>query len=262
MTDQTPENSSSLSDVVDELGAEDPRVSDEYVRIVDSDRHAPVVVVGVVHDHPASIHRVDSLVDALDPAVLGLELPQVVTPLFEQYARHEPHRNAGGEMSAAIRAADDDTHVVGLDMPDLRSLLRLGRTLWHERVSTRTARSVVDDVWRLSRHALAGRLIATGLPMTVVGTEVDRRQEYEVSHDDPPAVQADHEHSHVRRSRALMESFEVPSATRLIDDTRERHIGERLATLRTDPAASTGPIVAVVGYNHLDRVVVALQDAA
>lgn len=244
------------------LSDDDPRIDEEFFRIVDhddighGDREPPVVLVGVVHDHPASVHRVSQIVSTLDPEIVGLELPRIAMPLFETYARVEDdHENAGGEMSAAIRAAGD-ARVVGLDMPDLGSLLSLARTMWRENVSSHTARSIADDVWRVSRHALAGRLVAAGLPLAMVGGDVGRRQRYDVTDADPPAVQAEHERRHVRRSRSLLEALDMPSSTRLVDDVRERSIGARLVDLQAD---ASSPVVAVVGYDHLDRVVKSME---
>lgn len=235
------------------LARDDPRLNVEYVRLLESDDHAPVVLVGVVHDHPASIHRVRRLVEAVDPSVVGLELPQIATPLFEQYARLSESgedASAGGEMSAAIQTAGD-ARIVGLDMPDVASFASLARRMWTERVSSKTARAVFDDVWRLSRHALAVRLVATGLPAVLFDGDVERTQSYDVSSDDTPAVQAEHELRHVRRSAALLRSLEPPFATRLVDDVRERRIASRLAALRGE---TDGPVVAVLGYQHLDAV--------
>jgi pheromone shutdown protein TraB len=313
----------SLEARLDSLGANDPRVGSEYVRIVESGRRSPVVLLGVVHDHPASVHRVRTVVESLDPAVLGLELPPLVTPLFEQFAGHagtdtenstkvsqsrredrstldgaladggtadaeETNRRTterdtaderaafpemhdetagksstspaavgpGGEMSAAIEAAGD-ARVVGLDMPDGRSLTALATTLWRERVSAETARTVAYDVWTLCRHAVEGRLVAAGAPANLAKHDLMRQHRYEVTTDDPPVVQADHEHSHVRRSRALHQSLEPPRATRLVDDVRERRIGTRLAELS---AETTEPVVAVVGYDHLDRIAEAMVE--
>lgn len=289
----------SLESLLTTLGASDPRIGDEYVRIVESAGHAPVILVGVVHDHPASIHRVRTIIDTLEPEVLGLELPSLATPLFEQFAGGEGDvetdsaglgaltdggsvdaeaaraenakgdvdpeapdgwtgHAAGGEMTAAITAADD-ARIVGLDMPDRRSLTSLAATMWREGVSSATMRTVAEDVWRLSRHAAESRLVAAGLPQSIVKHELGGRHRYEVSPADPPAVQADHEHGHVRKSRALLQSLEPPAATRLVDDVRERSIGDRLTTLRTE---TTEPMVAVVGYNHLDRVAEAMSETA
>lgn len=258
MTDRMHDRDS-LQALLSNLRADDPRLEAEYVRIVDRDEGAPVVLVGVVHDHPASIYRVQAFVDTLDPEVLGLELPRIVMPLFEKYAQADEEReDPGGEMSAAIRAAGD-ADVVGLDMPDLGSLVSLAKRMWRENVTSGTARSIADDVCRLYRHALAGRLVAAGLPLAIVGGDVHRRQRYEVTAADPPAVQAEHERRHVRKSSSLLNSLDLPSATRLIDDERERRIASRLVDLQV---GSTSPIVAVVGYQHLDTVVEAMRNAA
>ncbi len=84
----------------------DPRLTPETVRCVPGRGDRGVVVVGVVHDHPASLFRVAHLVETVEAAVLALELPPLAVPLFRLYARDDrtPPR-LGGEMSVAVRAA-------------------------------------------------------------------------------------------------------------------------------------------------------------
>ena len=95
--------------VADELAAsEDPRLDEEYLRCLPgTDRHGPVLLVGVVHDHPASIARVVRMVETFPPDTLALELPPLAMPLFRRYAAdsQQPPR-LGGEMSAAIQSTD------------------------------------------------------------------------------------------------------------------------------------------------------------
>ena len=66
-----------------------PRFTGEYVRRLGSDDSGDdasdgvaddatdagdVTLVGVVHNHPASKHRIRTMLDEVDPAVLALEL--------------------------------------------------------------------------------------------------------------------------------------------------------------------------------------------
>jgi hypothetical protein len=54
----------------------DPRLDAERVRCLPGAPGAgAVVLVGVVHDHPASVFRVTRLVERFAPDVLALELP-------------------------------------------------------------------------------------------------------------------------------------------------------------------------------------------
>ena len=67
----------------------------------------PLLVVGCVHDHPASVFRARSLVESLAPDVVAVELPGLAVPLFERVGRtaDEGPDSVGGEMSAALPAA-------------------------------------------------------------------------------------------------------------------------------------------------------------
>ena len=48
----------------------DPRVTGEYVRQL-SGAHGTLTLVGVVHDHPASIYRVQHVIERVDPEILA-----------------------------------------------------------------------------------------------------------------------------------------------------------------------------------------------
>src|SRR6056297_2195481 len=112
--DDHPEESNNERSAEDALT--DPRMNDEYVRRLPD---AGVTLVGVVHDHPASVHRAREVVRERDPDVVALEAPPLAMPLYETYARESrTPPTFGGEMSAAAQAArEEDAEVVGIDGP-------------------------------------------------------------------------------------------------------------------------------------------------
>ncbi|WP_265108890.1 hypothetical protein [Halosolutus halophilus] len=236
---------------------DDPRVTPRFYRRIpgSTDFH----LVGVVHDHPASVARVEHVLDAVDPDVLALELPPAALPLYRAYARDgdgdgDPPR-FGGEMSAAIRAADAE--VVGIDAPNWSFLRRLVTRLVADRVPASTARRVISNVGGATRSALTCRIAATLTHATSMTVACDDPIEYECTHTDPPAEQAAHERSHVAGVQALLGSVDTDgSALAYRDETRERCMVDRLEDVR-----SIGEIVAVVGVDHLETIEVALGDA-
>jgi len=230
---------------------EDPRTTGENVRLLDApgDDCNDVVLVGVVHDHPASKHRVRTTVDDVEPDVLAVELPPLAVPLFERYATDERFPPVfGGEMSAAIRAAETDA-VVGIDGPAPGFLLRLVRNLRREDSSASTVRRTLAGLASVTRHAVTCRLAASVAALTPVRPAVDGRVDHDCGPDDDPREQAADERDQIRRARAAMSVFGPSRATRLRDETREAHMASRLSTLRKD-----GRTVAVVGIDHLDAV--------
>ena len=239
---------------------DDPRITPQFCRRL-ADPAGDLVLLGVVHDHPASIGRVERVLERVEPATLALELPPVAMPLYRVYARNgtgddpTPPR-FGGEMSAAIRAAPD-ADSVGIDAPNWSFCRRLVARLVADRVSPGTARRVLSGVGGATREALACRVAATlthATSMTVVpGDPV----EYDVDHEEPPDRQAAHERSHVAGVQALLGSVDTDgSALAYRDDTRERCMIDRLEKIRSKP----GDAVAVVGVDHLDRLATALAD--
>jgi pheromone shutdown protein TraB len=233
----------------------DPRLSDEYLR-----RHrtpdGTVTLLGVVHDHPASVYRVGQVVADVDPAVLALEVPPLAVPLYEQYADDERCPPAfGGEMSAAVQAASTDS-VVGIDGPTLGFLGRLARTMLRERASATTVRQVARGVAAVGRTALACRAAATLATLTSLRVEVDAPVPYEGVPTDDPAAQAADEREHVERTHSVLNALSPPRAVRFRDETREAHMAERLAALQQE-----GDVVAVVGHGHLDPVAERLSGA-
>lgn len=232
-----------LANAIDALEARsDPRLTEEFWRAVpaEGDR-SPAILVGVVHDHPASSFRIEAVASAFDPDVLALELPDLAVPAFERIAE-ERSDDEGGEMSAAI-AASPGAEVVGVDAVGPRFLIRLARNARGSDASLGTVREVVGEVGGIARHAVACRLD---------GDEVRASPAtgaHGVSVADDPAVQAEDERSTVARSRALLGAVERPHADLLLDATREETMATRIDALR-----ETGPVLAVVGMDHLDSV--------
>ncbi|WP_254766531.1 hypothetical protein [Salinilacihabitans rarus] len=228
---------------------DDPRVAPRFCRRPSGD--ADLTLVGVVHDHPASVGRVEAVLDAVRPDVLALELPPAAVPLYRAYAREEPR--FGGEMSAAIRAAPG-AEVAGIDAPSWSFLRRLLARLLADRVPPSTARRVLASLGGATRTALACRVAATLTHATSMTVAFDDPVDYECTRADPPERQAAHERAHVAGVAALLGGAES-SALAYRDETRERCMIDRLTSLR-----SAGSVVAVVGVDHLDALEAALAD--
>ena len=59
-------------------GGTDPRLDDAFwCEVPATDERAAAVLVGVVHDHPASVYRAVTLVRAAAPETLAVELPPI-----------------------------------------------------------------------------------------------------------------------------------------------------------------------------------------
>jgi len=239
---------------------DDPRITPQFYRRL-PDASGDLVLVGVVHDHPASVARVERVLEHVDPATLALELPPIALPLYRVYGRKGDADDPipprfGGEMSAAIHAAPD-AEAVGIDAPNWSFLRRLVTRLVADRVSPATARRVLSSIGNATRDALTYRIAATlthATSMTVVPTD---SVEYDVDHEDPPDRQAAHERAHVASVQALLGSVDTDGTTLAYrDDTRERCMIERLAEIRSEPETA----VAVVGVDHLDRLATALAE--
>jgi len=248
-------------------GGTDPRLDDAFwCEVPATDERAAAVLVGVVHDHPASVHRAEAVVDALDPDVLALELPAVSLPYFERRAgRATGDASAstgeravdadaraatdGGtevarddEMRAAIAAADE-SQVVAVDTFDWGFFLRFARRARETSASFETVRSALGDVRRIAGHALRVRF----------GDADGRAPGDATPHADlavaSPSEQAADERTQVERSRSLLGAFERPAADVLLDRTRERQMAANIDASRRD-----GTVVAVVGMHHLERI--------
>ncbi len=102
---------------------DDPRITEQFCRHLEGSA-GDLILLGVVHDHPASVARVERVLEAVDPDVLALELPSAALPLYRTYAAggadESDSPRFGGEMSAAIRASPD-VDVVGIDARTGRS---------------------------------------------------------------------------------------------------------------------------------------------
>ena len=233
---------------------DDPRITGDHLRSIDTPT-GTVTLVGVVHDHPASVFRVRTAVADRDPEVLALELPPLSLPLFERHA--EDTRTPpmfGGEMSAAIQAATTD-RVVGIDGPTLPFLRRLAARLYREGGSLGTVRGVLDGLTSVTTNALRCRLAGSVAAMTSIRMEVGSPVTYATGRSDSPERQAEDEGRQIDRARAVMDAFEPSRASSFGDDVRETHMADRLAELRGD-----GDVVAVVGRHHLDRIAERLGD--
>ncbi|MXV61693.1 hypothetical protein GS429_06365 [Natronorubrum sp. JWXQ-INN-674] len=232
---------------------DDPRITTQFCRRV-AGSDGDCFLLGVVHDHPASIARVETVLEAVEPDTLALELPTAALPLYRAYARDgtddSPPR-FGGEMSAAIDAATA-ADVVGIDAPNWSFLRRLVTRLIADRVSTATARRVISGLGGATREALTCRVAATLTHATSMTIACDDPIEYECDHDDSPERQAAHERSHVAGVQALLGSVQTDdSALTYRDETRERCMIDRLEELRE---TTDGDVVAVVGVDHLETL--------
>ena len=234
---------------------DDPRLTDRYVRTVPGDAEGTggdVVLVGVVHDHPASVYRVRQIVESVDPDELALELPPLALPLFDEYAddRRTPPP-LGGEMSAAIQAArrsGTPTRVAAVDGPSPAFAGRLLAELYREGASRDIATTTLRGLAGVTRHAVTCRLaaVASRGPVTL---EVDGSQAYDVCPADEPAVPAADERRQISKATTALRAFGSTPATRLRDRVREAHMAEGIATRRQE-----GDVVAVVGLDHLESL--------
>ncbi|MFC7197481.1 hypothetical protein ACFQL4_27370 [Halosimplex aquaticum] len=201
-----------------------------------------VTLVGVVHDHPASVYRVRRIVERETPSVLALELPPLAVPLYEAYASdQETPPPFGGEMSAAVQAAETD-HVVGIDGPSAAFCRRLARTLVGERASVETAMRSARGVASVGKTALACRAAAALTRRTGLRIAVGNPTHHEVTRDDPPRQQVEDEGRQIRTATAVLDALESPPASRVRSETRDAHMADRLRDLRT-----RGDVVAVIG---------------
>ncbi|MFP8952883.1 hypothetical protein ACLI4Z_07925 [Natrialbaceae archaeon A-arb3/5] len=232
---------------------DDPRITDRFCRRLRGSS-GDLYLLGVVHDHPASIGRVRRVLESVEPDFLALELSTAALPLYRAYARDEAGNEAapprfGGEMSAAIRAAPD-ADLVGIDAPNWSFLRRLVTRLIADRVAPATAKRVISSLGGATREVLACRVAATLTHATSMTVTRDDPIEYDCTREDSPADQAAHERSHVASVQALLGSVETDgSALAYRDETRERCMIDRLETIRT-----RGDTVAVVGIDHLETL--------
>jgi hypothetical protein len=233
----------------------DPRLHADSVEYVPGTGEAgPTYLVGVVHDHPASVARVRKVVGTLSPDVLALELPSKGVELFESFASDAPTPPPrGGEMSAAIQASPD-SRVVGIDAPSRPFVRALESTLRREDLDRDTVSSLTHRAAAITVHAAACWAAVTAERLSLPFPDVVPRMEYSCAHGDPPSVQAEHESGHVRRSRGFLEAVETSASQRRFGTARELAMARRLRELRTD-----GAVVAVVGFDHLSAITARLE---
>jgi pheromone shutdown protein TraB len=245
---------SSMSPPIDRLLADDPRLDADHVRVVDGAHD--VTVVGVVHDHPASVYRVRELVDAVAPDVVALELPSLALPLYQAYVDNpDQPTERGGEMSAAIDAADE-ADIVAIDAPSRRFVRALGRIARSESILREEVERVVRGLDTVTRRAVACRLAAPLVRRTDVDLDLDAQTDHGCTTADAPTVQAEDERRQIRRSVALLGALDGGGAAELRDRARESAMADALAQHRDQ-----GSVVAVVGHDHLDPVADRLSDA-
>ena len=231
----------------------DPRVSPTFCTHLPGET-GDVTILGVVHGHPASVGRVETVLERRSPATLALELPAGAIPLYRTYAEEIDETGRpryGDEMSAAIAAAPDAA-VVGIDAPAWSFLRRLVTRLVGGRVTPTTARRVLSSFGRVTRTSLSCRVAASvsDAPATIVAP--DDPVEYGVEATDPPDRQAAHECAHLAGVRALDRC--AGDSVRHRDDLREACMIDRLRALR-----HRGDVVAVVGVGHLDAIAAGLD---
>lgn len=227
--------------------------SQYFRRIEGRENRSAVTLVGVVHGHPASAHRVRRLVEAVDPDTVALELPSLAVALASVRARDVavPPR-AGGEMSAAVQAASG--RVEGIDAPSVGYVRHLFSYCRHEGVSVRTLRNLFGDLLRSTRQSIRWRLAATIERRLGASLDVGRSDRHDVDGDEPLATLIENEDRHVSITRTFRNATETPASVDVVDSIREHAMAEHL-----DRLAAAGDVVAVVGLSHLDPIAEQLQ---
>lgn len=218
-------------------------------RIPATDTDHPVTLVGVVHHHPASSHRVKWLVSAAAPDILALELPSRAVALARVRAQ-EPQSppSDGSEMSAAIQAAGDAS-VVGIDAPSLGYCARLLSYCRRECVSLPVARDVVLDTAQSAFRALQWRVAASVESRLGLTVDTGRTDGHGVDNDQPVEALLQNESRHISVTRTFQNAVTQPVSVDIVDTVREQTMAARLRRLRGE-----GDVVAVVGLGHLDAV--------
>lgn len=238
---------------LDDPGAvlSDPRVDPDQLRLFADPTGNPILLVGCVHDHPASVYRVRALIESLVPDVVGVELPGLALPLFERVGRESSGDGTlGGEMSEALAAgAAVGAEPAGIDTLDARFFRSLVGELRRESPPAGTLKRVLASVADVGRHALSCRLSAA-LGRFGSATPVRRRAyDHEVDDHTPPAAQADDERRQLTRSLSVLRAFEQPVANEVVDAARERTMVANLTAY-----SEGGTVVAVVGFDHLSAI--------
>lgn len=236
-------------DIESALSTDDPRVSSESVHLIPQfDSLGDVLLVGVVHDHPASIARVGHILTAITPDVLALELPSLALPLFKEYADGDDPPSLGGEMSMALWAAGP-VHTVGIDAPSGGYVRQLARRIWEGDLSGQTLRALIEDLGTSLRQAVTCRVGGVLGALTGVLIQPYPNLEYDCSMMASPDVQAAHETDHIETQQAFFNAVEIPEERSLMDEIRETSMALRLHGLRQD-----GTVIAVLGVQHVEPV--------
>lgn len=227
---------------------EDPRVSEEYVhRVAGKDGEGDVLLLGVVHDHPSSRHRVKEVVTGYEPDVLALEVAPLALSLFEAVALGESWApTAGDEMSDAIAAAPD-ARAVGIDGLDAGFFVTLTRAVYRERPSLSAVRALKRSVTAVAKEAVTYRLATVLGRHTSLRLSVGNPIEHDCDPMDPPAMQAADERRQTATSLAFLRSVQLPPQLAIRDEVREACMVRRLERLRQD-----GDVAAVVGLGHVE----------
>lgn len=221
---------------VNDLTRDDPRISHRFVSTVLQDDAHPVVLVGTVHDHPASAFRVRTLVSEIEPAYTAVELPPAAIPLFEQLIVQN------SEFGAACAASRDSSEVVGIDGFGLSFAKHFARmSLEMTGIQSGDVLNALKSVWSIQKETATMRLKGSGEQATAF--------DYDVTGWSDPIDQAESEVAEVKDHEALMGAFNTPDAQKLLDTSREEHMAEEIDSLRQD-----GVVVAVVGYAHMDKI--------
>lgn len=233
----------------------DPRLETHYVETLPGDDKGAVTLVGVVHDHPASVYRTRRAVEVASPDLLALELPPIAIPLYEQYSDDDttPPR-FGGEFSAAVQAAETAT-VVGIDGPSMGFVSKLVRRLATERASAGTVRDSVRALLSVTRTAVTCRAAASLTALSPFTVAVGSSTPHETTQSDPACEQAADERCQIRTATSILDAFETSPSSRYRSETREQHMAGRINSLR-----ERGDVVAVVGAGHFDPLWERLED--
>jgi pheromone shutdown protein TraB len=192
---------------------------------------------------------VRQLVGAVSPAVLALELPPLAVGLFARLAMTDtgpPQK--GGEMSAAIRAAAD-SHVVGIDAPSWQFLTAVATALRRGDTDVASAPGLLRRLVDISGHAVACRLNEFAAKLSLPTPDVVTPLAHQCPRDASPTAQARHEAEHLSRTRSLFAAVERPAAQRQFAALREATMCRRL-----EAVAQRGPVVAIVGFDHLEAI--------
>lgn len=244
-------------DIESALSTEDPRVTAESIELVPRfDFLGEVLLVGVVHDHPASMARVGHILTIVTPDVLALELPSLSLPLFREYAGGDVPPSLGGEMSMALWATGS-VRTEGIDAPSWGYIRHLGQRVLEGDLSGSTLRAVIADLGSASHQALMCGFGGIAGRLTGVVTQPYPSLEYDCSMMDTPEMQADHESSHIETQQAFLNAVEIPRDRVVIDEAREASMAARLHDLRED-----GTVVAIIGVHHLEQVGSRLEQLA